>query len=161
MGLAESLPDGSFWDSAQHLNGKPQTPRDLLVVPRIVTAKDEAIANGQTLLTDALRDPLAEEPARRWFEHLVAVVPLWAFQAKAYVHVHDSELPTTYPLRLMAESIQEDEKPLYQRRKPRAWIRELIVPAKQFASAKQFGGLFQLLAHLLVHSDPRDAGRAR
>lgn len=114
--------------------------------------KDETIANGQTLLTDALSDPLAEEPARRWFEHLIAVAPLWAFQAKAYVHVHGSELPTTYPLRLMVESIQEDDKPPRRRRKPKASIRELMEPAKQSASVTP-----KRHAPVTTHLDPLPA----
>jgi hypothetical protein len=81
---------------------------------------DEPIAGGKALLEKALAHPLvplsAEEtqgPTRHvqnWFQFLAQHVPLWVWQAPAYARLHTSDLPTTYPLRLMARSILEDER---------------------------------------------------
>ena len=67
----------------------------------------------KALLAATLRDPLADKEAthvRDWLRFLAEHFPLWAFQAPAYASLHKSELPTSYPLRLIVESILEDEE---------------------------------------------------
>ena len=107
-------------DSTQRQNGKPSTPRDLLVVPRTVTAKDDANAEGKTLLEKALADPFvllpseeAQEPPTHvedWFNFLIERFPLWSFQPEAFSALHSASLPSTYPLARFVYSICVDER---------------------------------------------------
>ena len=62
----------------------------------------------QALLAQALREPFGDHVGT-WFKVLVDRFPLWAFQARSFAQLHQSELPTTYPLRLMVQSILDDE----------------------------------------------------
>lgn len=71
---------------------------------------DEA---GRELLGATLREPFVvghgKGHVRDWFTYLILRFPLWAFQAPAYAALHESELPTTYPLERMIESVFRDE----------------------------------------------------
>ena len=64
------------------------------------------------LVSQTLQDPLADYPAshiRDWLRFLVEQFPLLTFQPHAYRNLHSSDLPTAYPLRLIIQSILQDE----------------------------------------------------
>jgi hypothetical protein len=66
----------------------------------------------RALLAQTLRDPLAYHPAthvRAWLQLLSDRFPMLSFHPRAYRRLHKSELPTTYPLRVVIESILGDE----------------------------------------------------
>ncbi len=71
-------------------------------------------ASAEELLRLNLDDPFwsdveAPDHVRPWFELLRQGFPLWSFQADAYWGLHGSDLPATYPLAQMVESILRDE----------------------------------------------------
>ena len=68
--------------------------------------------DAQELLAATLRDPFADLPAthvRDWFRYLMDRFSLWALQPHAFQALHDSDLPTPFPLGRFVESILTDE----------------------------------------------------
>lgn len=69
-------------------------------------------ADAQGLLAATLRDPFmggSSSHAQKWFEYLISQYPLLTFQTQAYLRLHESPLPITYPLARFVQSIPTDE----------------------------------------------------
>jgi hypothetical protein len=66
------------------------------------------------LFAAVLRDPLPFDTKRwsnlqRWFRLLVAEFPLWSFQAWEYTRLQGKDLPSSFPLQLIIDSILKDD----------------------------------------------------
>ena len=66
------------------------------------------------LLAAAIADPFVwnldeSDAVRPWFEYAVAEFPLWTLQADAYLVLQPGDLPSTYPVGRLIESILQDE----------------------------------------------------
>ena len=75
----------------------------------------------QDLLKAAIRDPFEDldkidpadpPPIWKWYGHLVENFPLLTFQNWKYRALNDEQRPSTYPLRLIVDSILRDEATL-------------------------------------------------
>lgn len=68
------------------------------------------VAEPFTLLSKDKADGLANyQNLSNWARHLRATYPLWSLQPRAYAALRSTDLPTTYPLRKIAQSIAIDE----------------------------------------------------
>ena len=65
-------------------------------------------SDSDSALTQAVGDPFGQ-PIVDWYAVLIERFPLWAFQRRHFAALHDSALPTTYPLPRLIASILRDE----------------------------------------------------
>jgi hypothetical protein len=69
-----------------------------------------AAAEPFALLTEQNAEGFAQyQNLSNWARHLRASYPLWSLQPRAYAALRSTDLPTTYPLRKIAQSIAVDE----------------------------------------------------
>ena len=79
-----------------------------------MTLTDAEIGNARELFIGAIENPFfslkdTALPIQGWFSFLVGHFPLMTFQTDAYLHLGDTDLPTTDPLSRILQSVLGDE----------------------------------------------------